>query len=866
MASGLSSHEAEQRLHRYGPNTLPRPRPVPVWKLAVEQLTHFFALLLWGGAALAALAGMPPLSLAIVVIVIVNATFAFVQEYRAGRAAERLRDLLPRRATVVRDGRRTTVDASQLVPGDLVDLQPGDKVSADLQLVEVHDVEIDASTFTGESVPERPGLDETVLAGTYVVAGTALGVVTATGNRTRLAEITELTSVPRRPPTPMAKELQRLVKSIAAVALAVSSVFFLVSLAFRRPLVDAFVFAIGVAVALVPEGLLPTITLSLAIAAGRMAERNALVRGLEAVETLGLTTVICTDKTGTLTENRMSVTEIWTPLGSASLHGRGYSPEGEVRGPSEALGAARLAALAGARCSDGLAVFRDGDWLPQGDPTDVAIWVAARRLGVDPETEARRDPAVKRYPFDANRRRMSVATKSYLFTKGAPDSVLPRCTGSPELLAHAAAVSEEMARKGLRLIAVARRAAAGNDLSAKADVVESDLELLGIFAMEDPPREEAKQAVASCRSAGIKVVMVTGDHPSTALAVAREVGLAKENAPVHLGDQLPEDKSELADAVDVDGAVLARVSPEQKLRIARALRSRGHVVAMTGDGVNDAPALSAADVGVAMGKSGTDVAREAADLVLLDDNFATVVAAVERGRSTFSNIRKFLTFHLTDNVAELFPFLVWALSGARIPLALGVLQILALDIGTDVLPAIALGVEHPAPDTMRQPPPRKHLASRSVLFRAFAVLGATEAMVEMLAFLNVLKWGGWAIASGPPEAGLSARASGAAFAAVVFGQMANAFACRSSTSPPWKLGLASNPALLVAVLASLLLMIAVLAPLPLARILGHSLPPPSGWALALLAVPAVLGADYFHKNLLGRLRRNSRSAVSRCQD
>ncbi len=846
-ASGLSTDEARLRLQHYGPNTLPRPRPIPAWKLAVEQLTHFFALLLWAAAALAAMAGVPPLSLAIVVIVLVNAVFAFVQEYRAGRAAERLRDLIPRRATVIRDGRRTTVEACELVPGDLVDLQPGDKVSADLELVEVHDVEIDVSTFTGESVPERPGRNQVVLAGTYVLAGTALGVVKATGKNTRLAEITELTATPRRPPTPIARELQRLVKVIATVALSVASAFLLVSVALKRPLVDAFVFAVGVAVAMVPEGLLPTITLSLAIAAGRMAQRNALVRELEAVETLGLTTVICTDKTGTLTQNRMSVTQVWTPLGTVHLRGSGYSPEGVAEGPAEALEAARLAALAGARCSDGFAVLRDGEWIPQGDPTEVALWVAARRLGVDPEAEACRDPTIRRYPFDATRRRMSVATKTYLYTKGAPDSVIPRCSEPRQKLESARASSELMAEKGLRLIAVARRAAAGMDMTANPDSIESELELMGVFGIADPPREEARQAVASCRSAGIRVVMVTGDHPRTALAVAREVGLAGKNTPVHLGDELPEDEVELGEVVDVDGAVLARVSPEQKLRIARALRSRGHVVAMTGDGVNDAPALSAADVGVAMGRAGTDVAREAADVVLLDDNFATVVAAVELGRSTFSNIRKFLTFHLTDNVAQLFPFLVWALSGARVPLALGVLQILALDIGTDALPAIALGVEHPAPDTMRRPPPRKHMASASVLFRAFAALGATEAGVEMLAFFSVLRWGGWTFASGLPDAALTARASGAAFAAVVFGQLANALACRSSTTPPWKLGLASNPALVAAVSVSLILMLGLLAPLPTARLLGHAAPPLPGWAVALLAAPAVLAADYVYK-------------------
>jgi calcium-translocating P-type ATPase len=831
----------------------------------VSQLTHFFAVLLWVAAALALVARLPLLAVAIVVIVIVNAVFAFVQEYKAGQAAEKLQSLLPRQATVIRDGRRQFIEAERLVPGDLLVLEPGDRISADVRLVEVHDVEIDTSTFTGESLPATPEEGETAYAGTYVVAGAAKGIVTATGDSTRLAEIAELARAPRHEPTPLARELRRLVEVIATIAIAIGSLFFFISLLLRRPSSEAFIFAIGVTVALVPEGLLPTITLSLALSAQKMASQNALVRNLEAVETLGLTTVICTDKTGTLTRNEMSVVEVWTPHGSVTVEGIGYRPEGRIVGESRAVSAALEVARAGARCSDGFAVERDGEWLPQGDPTEVAIWVLARRMDIDVSAEDMRDPVRRRFPFDARRRLMSVVTGQSLFCKGAPDEVIERCENPTQVLERAKAAVESMADRGLRILAVAQRPAGDIGASTSREAAESGLRLLGLVGLEDTPRPESRRALEACRSAGIKVVMVTGDHPKTAIAIARELGLSPAGTHAIEGKDLPADEEELARVVDRDGAVLARISPEQKHSIAKVLRSRGHVVAMTGDGVNDAPALTEADVGVAMGKSGTDVARNAADMVLLDDNFATIVAAIERGRGTYANIRRFLTFHLTDNVAELTPFAVWALSGGKVPLALSVLQILALDIGTDALPALALGTEHPNPRSMMQPPPRKHLVDASVLIRAFGILGPSEALVEMAAFLSVLHSGGWEIASRLTPSSILLPASGAAFAAVVFGQSANAFACRSSTLPWWRLPLLSNRPLLYAVAAGLVLLVAMLAISPVAAVLGHAPPPTIGWIIAALSAPTVLLADALHKSVRRRLVRSKSLASTGTQ-
>ncbi|MDQ0119100.1 magnesium-transporting ATPase (P-type) [Pseudarthrobacter defluvii] len=414
-----------------------------------------------------------------------------------------------------------------------------------------------------------------------------------------------------------------------------------------------------------------------------------------------------------------------------------------------------------------------------------------------------------------------------------------------------------MARRGLRVIAVARRRLGGAPetwQSASAAELETGMELLGLIGLQDPPRPDVGDVIRTARQAGLRVAMITGDHPATAAAIARQIGLTGTPEYVLEGADLPEDDQMLGALLDRDGVVVSRVSPEQKLRVAKALQSRGHVVAMTGDGVNDGPALREADIGVAMGLSGTDVAREAADLVLLDDHFGTIVAAIEQGRATYANIHRFLTYHLTDNVAELTPFVIWALSGGHFPLALGVLQILALDIGTDLLPALALGAEPPGRRVLARPPERRHLMDRRLIIRVFCILGPVEAAVEMAVFSAVLAGGGWTRGQVPP-APLLMAASGAAFTAVVLGQLANAFACRSATVPPWKLGWGTNKLLVWAVLAEAAILAVCLYVPSLAALLGQAPPPPEGLLLALLAAPAVLLADWIHKSVRGRLRR-----------
>ena len=844
---GLTGAEAAQR-RPPGGNRLPVERPPSPLRLLVAQLVHFFALLLWAAAVLAYVGGLPQLAVAIAVVVVLNGVFAFVQEYRADKAAEALRDLVPHRVSVLRDGRREEIDAADLVVGDLVLTDAGDRIAADLRLLDVHGLRVDEATLTGESEPVAKDVGDPLHAGCFVVEGEATAEVTAIAGDTRLASIATMTRAVERAKTPLARELNRVVRFVTVLAVGLGTVCFGAGLLLGLPARDGFLFAIGVTVALVPEGLLPTVTLSLARSAQLLARQNALVRRLESVETLGSTTFICTDKTGTLTQNRMAVVEVWTPHGEVAVRGVGYDPSAQVDGTDDAVAAARELARTAVRCSTGHAREADGVWIAVGDPMEAALSALARRLG-EAGAATGVPTAPRRFPFDPRRRRMSVWADGVLSLKGAPETVLPRCTdrGDADAAAHRFAV------RGLRVLAVARRVGE-LPVDAEADSAERELELLGLVGIEDPPRPDVGASLAECHRAGIRVAMVTGDSGPTAEAIAREVGLWTDGSRVVAGAELPPDDAALGELLDRDGLVVCRVAPEDKLRIARALRGQGHVVAMTGDGVNDGPALRAADIGIAMGVGGTDVARQAADLVLLDDHFATIVTAVRQGRTTFSNIRRFLTYHLTDNVAELTPFLVFTVTAGAVPLALGVLQILSLDIATDLLPALALGAEPSSAKVLDGPPPRRRLIDGRLLRRVFLVLGPVEAVVAMAAFLGVLWASGWSAGEDVPAATL-ATASGAAFTAVVLGQFATAFACRSTTRPVWRLDLRGNPLLLGAVGVELLVLLAMLGVPPVADVLGQRPPSLLGLAIAAIAVPAVLLADAAQKMVGHTLRR-----------
>ena len=856
LRSGLSSEQVEVHRARDGPNVLPPPERTPPWRLAVAQLTHFFAVMLWVAAALALVAGLPPLAVAIVVIVLLNAAFAFAQEHRADRATEALGSLMPSRARVVRDGTLMTVAVSDLVRDDLLTLNAGDRVPADVQVVTSHGIAVDESMLTGESLPAPAPAGATVYAGTFVVEGDGTGLVTEIGAETRLAAMAALTEGAERPPSPLDLQLHRLVVVIALLATTVGVLLAGATLLMGIGVTEALLFGVGVTVALVPEGLLPTVTLSLARGAQQMAGRDALVRHLESVETLGATTFVCTDKTGTLTRNEMAVLEAWTPGGVLTVRGTGYVPEARVTGAPEVVSLVRYAALGARACVVGRIVRRGDRWVPEGDPMEVALDVLALRLGGLP-----RPGTGTRMPFTSQRMCSAAVVDETAYVLGAPEVVLARCTDAPEVLQAADVALTGLTDQGRRVMAVARRPVPHEDvtLGELETLVADGLELVTLLGIEDPPRTDVAEAITACHRAGIRVAMVTGDNLRTAAAIAREVGLLRPGGILVEGADLPAAPEALAALLDrPEGAVVARVTPSDKLRIAQALHAHGHVVAMTGDGVNDAAALRGADVGVAMGRSGSDVARAAADLVLLDDHFATIVRAVELGRSTFANIRRFLTYHLTDNVAELVPFVVWALTGSSVPLAIGVIQVLALDNGTDMLPAVALGAEPPSRRTMDGPRRTTDVVDGSVLRRALLVLGPTEAVVSMAGFLAVLSIGGWSYGA-TPEPALLASASGTAFATIAVMQMANAFACRSETATAWFLDPRTNRLLLAAVAVEAVLLVTVFAVPWLADLLGGSWPPATGWVFAAVGAVALLGVDALHKL---RRRRAWRASVA----
>jgi len=857
--SGLTREEAARRLAQVGPNVLAEPPRASHVRRFGAQLVHLFALLLWAGAALALVGGLPQLSVAIVVVILVNAVFAFAQEYRAERAGDALKRVLPQTARVRRDGEERVVPAEELVPGDVVVLEPGDRVSADAELLTRHELRVDNSTLTGESRPVEP--DSLVYAGTHVVRGTAEAVVVATGMGTEFGRIAELTQSTRDDPSPLELELKRVTRLVALVSFGLGSLFFVVAGLLGMGLEERFVFAVGVTVANVPEGLLPTVTLSLAFGMQRMARRNALVRRLSAVETLGETTVICTDKTGTLTENQMTVERVWSPEhGWFDVEGAGYEPFGRFVQSGRVASARPLRELlrCSLLCNDARLTSGPAGVEIIGDPTEAALIVLAEKGGLRHEHEAARRPRVAEIPFDSERKRMTTihlaADRRVAYVKGAAEIVIPRTTLSPNEQERASAAAEEMERGALRVLACARRVLEKHDRDT--DEIEEELELLGLVGMLDPPRPEVADAIASCRRAGIRVIMVTGDSGYTAEAVARRIGLVDDGAhvigPLEI-DALDDDalQSRLAER-DV---IFARISPEQKLRLARVLRASGEVVAMTGDGVNDAPALREADIGVAMGRSGTDVARETADMVLLDDNFASIVAAVEEGRAVYDNIRRFAAYHFSSNVGELIPFVAWGASGGAIPLPLTVMQVLAIDLGTDMLPAIALGTERAEPGTMSRPPrPRtERLLSRRVLARVYGFVGLLEGVGAMTSFFLGYVFGGWRPPAVLPDAGTAYyQATTMTQTAIVMGQVGAGQAMRTERRSVFSVGLGSNRFLLVGIASELALAVALVY-VPGLNSAFHQAPIPWWWWLALVVwAPVVFLAEEIRKAVIRR--------------
>lgn len=798
---GLSEREARRRLREYGPNRLAEPRRQALIIRILREFTHFFALLLWCAAALAFFAdwqapgeNMATLGWAIVAVILINGGFSFMQEYRAEHAVLALQKLLPVEVKVLRAGELHLTEASDLVPGDVVMLQEGDSIPADCRLLEAFGIRVNNAAVTGESRPQaRMALacreDEVLharnvlLAGTSVVSGEGRALVFHTGMLTEFGKIAALTQVVREDLSPLQQEIVRLSRIVGLLALSLGVVFFFLGQAAGLSFWQNFIFAIGIIVANVPEGLLPTVTLSLAMATQRMSRRNVLIRHLPAVETLGSTTVICTDKTGTLTQNRMAVRRLY-------LDGAPVEPDHLT-----AAQQVRYQALweCARHCQELKWTSRDGvsAWL--GDPMEIALVGMADRFHVNEPGWQKIDEL----PFDTDRKRMTLVFRNHrgirVLTKGALEKLLPLCRGAltPEGVAPLAEAGQtvwltaeaRMAESGLRVLAFAYRDFAEAEVG---EPWEQGLILVGLVGLEDPPRPEVPLAIRRCREAGIRVIMVTGDHPRTAVAIAREIGLVCGDQPLVLSGEALRKLSavQLQLALDHEEVVFARLGADQKMRVVEALKRKGQIVAVTGDGVNDAPALKKADIGIAMGVTGTDVARESADMILLDDNFAGIVYAVEEGRAVFGNLRKFIGYVLTSNVPELVPYLAFALLG--IPLPLTIIQILLVDLGTDMLPALGLGADPPAPGGMQKAPRPRHekLLNAPLLLRAYLFLGVLEAVLAMAAYFFVLHRAGWqlnaALTGSDP---IYREATTACLSAIIVSQVVNVFLCKHPDQP-----------------------------------------------------------------------------------
>ncbi|MEX0975252.1 MAG: cation-transporting P-type ATPase [Bacillota bacterium] len=798
--NGLASEEAARRLREYGPNVISEGHPTPLYKRLLPHLTNLLAILLWIAGVLAFVGGMPQLAYAVFAVILINAFFSFIQEYKAERASHALKNLLPRITTAVRDGQRVRLNVDELVPGDLVVLESGDAVPADARVLESASLLVNNSSLTGESEPvgRNAGpvdvegvpiadMQDLIFMGTSVANGTCQAIVIRTGGKTEFGKVARLTQEVTEHLSPLQKQIARVTKILAVLATAFGGIFFALGLLIGRPLLENFLFAIGVIVANVPEGLLPTVTLALAMGMQRMARRNALVKKLTAVETLGSTTVILTDKTGTLTQNRMTVTRMYLDGSAVDL---ARAPEIK-RGPSLDLLVQGMVLANNARITD------DGF---VGDPTEAALLFAARDFGADLAALYRRYPRIYEIPFDSRRKRMTgvhrIGGTAWALCKGAPGEVIPRCSDLDDAeRKKVLSANDEMAKSGLRVLAFARRQL-DSPVAREHDEVERDMAFVGLVGMFDPPRPEVAAAVDKAHTAGIRVIMVTGDYGLTAESIARRVGMVGRGRPrIITGTDLSKlDEEGLSNELREEQDVLfARVSPEDKMKIARALQRNGDIVAVTGDGVNDAPALKAADIGVAMGREGTDVAKEAADMVLTDDNFASIVSAVEEGRTVYANIRKFVTYILASNVPELVPYLAYVLLG--VPLPLTVMQILAVDLGTDLLPALALGLEPPEPGVMQNPPRSKKesLLDAHLLARAYGFLGLMEAAIGMTAFFWFLGRHGWVWGQSlDPNSLVYRQSTSMVFTAIVVCQVFNVFAARTDVESVFRVGLFRN--------------------------------------------------------------------------
>lgn len=888
---GLTTSEVQDNQIIYGKNELKDKQEKSIVLVFLSNFISMMAILLWVGGLVAFFAGMLELGAAIWLVNVINGVFSFWQEYRASKAVEALKKMLASYARVIRDNREQQILAVDLVPGDIMILAEGDKIVADARLLTSSDLQVDQSTLTGESNPVRKTHDpdyreeitrseipNLIFTGTTVSNGSAKAVVISIGMDTVFGKIADLTQTMQEEHSPLQKELNQLTKQVSILALGLGAFFFVAAIFFvKEPMAKSFVFSLGMIVAFIPEGLLPTVTLSLAMAVQRMAKKNALVKRLSAVETLGCTTVICSDKTGTLTKNEMTVCNLWLPGKELKVTGLGYAPVGSIISGNKEMYAAgnqdlKTLLTAASLCNNARLVSPNDEtdrYTVLGDPTEACLIVAAQKAGIDVDEQSRLTPRLRELPFDSRRKRMSTihpleipvnGSSRIAYVKGAPKEVLELCNGifkqtggveiTDEDRREIMQANDAYARNGLRVLAVAYRLISSEDdlpaeLSAYTpELVEQKMTFVGLVVMSDPPRLEVSEAVALCHKANIRIIMITGDYGLTAESIAKRIGIVKGEHPRIISsvelEKLPDE--ELKTALK-DEVVFARVAPEQKYRVVSKLQEMGEVVAVTGDGVNDAPALKKADIGVAMGISGTDVAKEAADMILTDDNFASIVKAIEEGRGVYSNIKKFLVYILTSNMSEAVPSAAFLFSRGGIPLPLTVMQILTVDLGTDMLPALGLGTELPEEGVMAHPPRSRNerLLNKNNIFKAFFWYGLLEAIISMSAYLFVNVWNGWPNVPLASSGIIYQSATTMTLAAIVFGQIGAVLNCRTEHQSVFKVGLLSNKRVLQGIVFEILL-ISTIIYVPFLRKIFHTAPISiKDWAfLLMIPIPMVL--------------------------
>jgi magnesium-transporting ATPase (P-type) len=889
---GLTTEEANKRLANYGPNTLVEKKRLSTAYKFLTHLKDLFGVLLLVASLLAALGGMLELSLIILAVVLVNAVFSLFQEWRAEKAMETLRSWMPEYAKVIRDGELKKTLVKDLVPGDLIVLEEGDRVPADARLIEAFDLWTNNVPLTGESEPQarttKPvaivdttylDVPNLVFMSTSVACGQGKAVVVKTGMDTKFGQIASLTQEIGEEASPLQKEIAYTAKYDFVLAVTVGIGFFLATwILLHVSVYTSILFMIGVMVACVPEGLQVTVSSALAINVLKMVKENVLVKRLSAVQTLGSVTVICTDKTGTITKGEMTVTKLWVHNKVIEVSGAGYSPVGDFTHggrPLEKEESSTVEKLLeiSALCNSAKVEppsDRNRSWSIVGDPTDGALLVAALKYGLNVQSMLVQRPVSHVVPFDSARKRMTTihkfGDKVFAYSKGAPRSILSICNRiivgektesmDKEHLASAEEKIREFADEGLRVIAIAYSDYGANG-SLRAKDIENDLIFVGLAAMKDPSRPEVKDAVRLAKQAGIKTVIITGDYGPTARAIAEEVGIVSpENCRIIRGVDLETiSDQQISEEVRKQNVIFARVSPEQKLRIVTALKRRGDIVAVTGDGANDAPSLKEADIGIAMGASGTDVAREAADMVLLDDSFASIVRAVESGRAIYENLRKFIVYVFSHNWAELIPYVLYALLG--IPLPLLVVQILAIDLGIDVIPSLALSREPPEPGIMQEQPRsiRERLFNAKVFLRSLYI-GAIIATGAVYGCLTTWSAGGWhlglQLASTNP---VYIKGTTMTFAGIVIAQVGNVLTCRTSKVSIFKTSHKSNKWIWIGIAAQISI-ISILVYVPLMqRFFGTAALGLTDWAFLALLALIVIFAEEIRKWFARRLSK-----------